>query len=53
MKEKHIEDIEGICMKENIASKKVLEKCNFELVYEGRGDYQGTRQEICVFKYKN
>lgn len=53
MKEKHIEDIEGICLKENIASRRVLEKCNFELVYEGRGVYQGTRQEICVFKYEN
>lgn len=53
MKEKHIEDIEGICLKENVASRRVLEKCKFELVYEGRGDYQGTRQEICVYKYEN
>lgn len=52
MKEKHIEDIEGICMKDNVASRKVLEKCNFELVYEGRGDYQGERCEICVYKYQ-
>lgn len=53
MKEKHIEDVEGICMKDNIASRKVLEKCNFELVYEGRGNYQGERCEICVYKYQN
>ena len=52
MKEKHLNVVEGICLKENIASKRVLEKCNFELVYEGRGHYQGTRQEICVFTFK-
>ena len=52
MKDKHLKVVEGVCLKENIASQRVLEKCNFELVYEGRGHYQGTRQEICVFTFK-
>lgn len=52
MKEKHIDSIEAIVLKENLASIRVLEKCNFEKVYEGRGDYQGSRQEIVVYQYQ-
>ena len=41
-----IQEVYGICISENIASKRVLEKCGFEKVYEGLGDYKGERHEI-------
>ena len=50
-----IRKINGICVKENIASCKVLEKAGFTLVYEGIGCYQGEEREIhkYVFGKKN
>ena len=36
----------GICLSENIASKKVLNKCGFEFAFEGVGNYQGKDREI-------
>ena len=41
-----INEIYGICLKENAASKRVLVKCGFVPVFEGIGDYQGTEREI-------
>ena len=52
MKELGISEILGICVKENIASIKVLEKAGFEKVFEGMGVYQDEEREICRFVYK-
>ena len=41
-----IREAAGICLSENIASKRVLLKCGFEPVFEGTGDYQGEKRQI-------
>ena len=38
--------------KENAASVKVMERCGFMKIFEGVGDYQGEKREICKFVYK-
>ena len=40
------EEIHGICLSENAASKHVLKKSGFEAVFEGVDDYQGEKREI-------
>ena len=47
-----INQILGICLSENKASVKVLERCGFDKLYEGVGFYQGEQREILrsVFK---
>lgn len=45
-KKKGLSEIYGICLKENAASLKVMEKCGFENLFSGVGDYQGQRREI-------
>ena len=46
-----INQIEGICVAENIASKRILEKAGFELAYSGIGNYQGCNRPICRYEY--
>ena len=41
-----IDEVYGICLSENGASKRVLHKCGFIPVSEGVGDYQGEKREI-------
>ena len=41
-----IGEIMGICLKDNAASRRVLEKSGFETLYVGEGPYQGARREI-------
>lgn len=41
-----VHEVYGICMSENIASRRVLEKCGFVPVFEGIGDYQGEKREV-------
>ncbi len=36
----------GIALAANKASRRVLEKCGFELIYEGNGLYQGRKRKI-------
>ncbi len=43
---KALQAIWGVCLKENLASVKVMEKCGFETVFVGAGEYQGQRCEI-------
>ena len=52
MKKLNITEILGICVAENIASIKVLEKSDFTKEFEGKGSYQGEDREICRFVYK-
>jgi RimJ/RimL family protein N-acetyltransferase len=42
-----IDEVYGVCLKDNAASRRVLEKCGFEPEYEGCGEYQGEKREIC------
>jgi RimJ/RimL family protein N-acetyltransferase len=52
MKELGITEILGICVVENVASIKVLEKTGFEKLYEGMGAYQDEERAICKYVYK-
>lgn len=44
--------IKGICLAENKASVKVMEKCGFIKEFEGMGPYQGQQREICRFWFE-
>ncbi len=46
-----ISEIEGICLSENAASRRVMEKAGFVLVFQGMGEYQGAKREICRFRF--
>ncbi|MEE0857112.1 MAG: GNAT family N-acetyltransferase [Ruminococcus sp.] len=48
-----IEKIKGICLSENIASRKVMEKCGFVLEFEGIDSYQGDQRQICRYWFIN
>ena len=45
-KNTNLKQIFGITLTVNKASRRVLEKCGFELIYEGDGLYQGTKRKI-------
>ena len=49
---KNITEIYGICVSENVASVKVMEKCGFENVFDGIGEYKGEERKIvkCIWK---
>lgn len=47
-----IDKVYGICVSENIASKKVMEKSGFQKEYEGMGLYQGESRQIVKYVYK-
>ena len=51
MKKLDIKEILGICVAENMASIKVLEKVGFKKVFEGRGTYQDEEREIYKYIY--
>ena len=46
MKQLNLKTIYGICDAENLASCKVLEKCGFNLEFEGQGVYQRKIRQI-------
>lgn len=48
-----ITQITGICLAENKASVKVMERCGFAKLYEGVGNYQGQERLICRYVYEN
>ena len=43
--------IKGICVAENAASRKVMEKCGFALDFRGPGQYQGEERDICAYHF--
>ena len=45
-KKLNIKEVYGICLAENLASVRVLEKCGFTQIYEGFGNYQGKEAQI-------
>lgn len=52
MEQKNLDKVYGVCLFENIASKKVLEKCGFIKEYEGPGEYQGEKRQIVKYVLK-
>lgn len=46
-----ITQMEGICLAENRASMKVLERCGFVKEFDGTGSYQGAEQHICKYAF--
>lgn len=51
MSEKDLSKVYGICVEENLASKRVMEKCGFTKEYEGIGEYQSESRNIVRYVY--
>lgn len=51
MAHKHVDKVYGICVLENYASHRVLEKCGFKKEYEGIGKYQGENRDIVRYVF--
>jgi RimJ/RimL family protein N-acetyltransferase len=51
MQAKDINKVLGICVTENRASCRVLEKCGFQKLFEGLGKYQGRDTSIAKYVY--
>ena len=51
MKQIGLQKMLGICLSENAASVKVLERCGFAKQFEGVGQYQGKPRQVCRFLY--
>jgi len=49
MQLKGIDEVHGICDAENLASRRVLEKCGFVKIFEGIGLYHGSETPICRY----
>lgn len=52
MKQISIKQIWGLCHGDNLASRRVLEKCSFRLNFCGKGIYVGQEQKICRYLYQ-
>ena len=52
-KKLNIKEVYGICLAENLASVRVLEKCGFTQIYQGLGNYQGREVQIIKTIWKN
>ena len=52
MQRKGLDKVYGICVSENIASKKVMEKSGFQKEFEGVGKYQGESRQIAKYVLK-
>lgn len=53
VKKLNIKEVYGICLAENLASVRVLEKCGFTQIYQGLGNYQGKEEKIIKTIWKN
>ena len=49
----NLKEVYGICLAENAASVRVLEKCGFTQIYKGLGNYQGKEAQIIKAIWKN
>ena len=49
----NLKEVYGICLAENTASVRVLEKCGFNQIYHGFGNYQGKENKIIKAIWKN
>ena len=52
-KKLNIKEVYGICLAENTASVRVLEKCGFVQIFQGMGVYQGKESEIVKTVWKS
>ena len=52
MPKKNLDTVYGICVSENSASVKVMEKSGFQKEYEGMGQYQGEDRQIVKYVLK-
>lgn len=52
MQRKALDRVFGICVSENIASRRVMEKSGFQKMYEGLGEYLGKSMEIAKYVLK-
>lgn len=52
MEQLGLAEMTGICLAENLASVKVMERCGFIKLYEGPGRYQGQERQICRFVFQ-
>ena len=52
MPKKNLDAVYGICLAENTASVKVLEKSGFQKEFEGMGQYQGENRQIVKYVLK-
>lgn len=41
-----LRQVQGVCLRENAASRRVLLKCGFVPVFEGESSYQGEKREV-------
>lgn len=48
----NLKEVYGICLAENTASVRVLEKCGFTQIYHGLGNYQGKEAQIVKSVWK-
>jgi RimJ/RimL family protein N-acetyltransferase len=46
-----LQRIKGICLADNFASRKVMERCGFVKEFEGPGPYQGAERNICRYYF--
>ena len=47
-----ITQIAGICLADDLASRKVMGHCGFALQLDGQGAYQGKEQHICKYLFR-
>ncbi|WP_167958407.1 GNAT family N-acetyltransferase [Anaerosporobacter faecicola] len=52
MQQLKINTLYGVVLEENVASHKVLEKCDFKLDFKGIGQYQGVDRALRRYIYK-
>lgn len=52
MKQLNIDEMTGVCLADNHASVKVMERSGFVKTFEGTGNYQGEQRRICKFIYQ-
>lgn len=42
----------GVCLADNFASRRVMERCGFQKEFEGIGPYQGEQRPICKYRFE-
>lgn len=52
MQELSAKEMQGICLRDNAASIRVLERCDFQKQFDGMGMYQGEERHICRYLFR-
>ncbi|MGN1432858.1 MAG: GNAT family N-acetyltransferase [Ruminococcus sp.] len=53
MKQLDLNEMTGVCLADNLASAKVMERCGFVKTFEGVGNYQGEQRRICRYIFNH